>query len=181
MSMSQAIVKAISDLRSRRTACVEEIAKLHAEVADLDAGIRALEMAFNGGYSSGTHLTPVEQITKSQDTESNQRSPAPTSVRRRERPLAKAWADILKFVGSKPGGMSLDLIMDMVDLVGYEVSRNTLRSQMHTYRKRGWVQSVGEGVYRLTSSGASKCGLQMNEAADGATSAASKQGVDSAS
>jgi hypothetical protein len=76
----------------------------------------------------------------------------------RDRALKDIWVLALRFIG-KADRASLDDIMQWSDADNIGIKRNTLRSQLSIYAERGWVERVSDGVYRLTASGAAKCGF----------------------
>lgn len=96
----------------------------------------------------------------------------------RERALKAEWALALQFIGQAETA-SLDAIMKWSDAEGAGIKRNTLRSQLSIYAERGWVERVGDGVYRLTNDGAAKCGLDRQAGNDEAAPAGTESGLSS--
>lgn len=74
----------------------------------------------------------------------------------RERALATKWTKVLRAIGEN-GESALDgLIYEIADDMG--ISRDSMRGQMAYYEKKGLLERVASGVYRLTEEGAVKCG-----------------------
>ena len=96
----------------------------------------------------------------------------------RDRALKGSWTLALRFIG-KAENVSLDDIMRWSDAEGIGIKRNTLRSQLSIYSERGWVERVSDGVYRLTASGAVKCGFVREAQNDEAVLAGTQDGLSS--
>jgi hypothetical protein len=79
------------------------------------------------------------------------------------RSLSQTWESILRFIGEqrKAGYPAMERFAAQR---GIQVTRENLRSQMATYRKRGLVKSRGQGMWSLTDVGRARVGLQ-NEGA----------------
>ena len=69
--------------------------------------------------------------------------------------------------------------MDWSVAEGAGFQRNTLRSQMSIYTDRGWLERVGDGLYRLTDEGAAKCQYVHEAKNDEADAAATDVGLSS--
>lgn len=82
-------------------------------------------------------------------------------ARKRTRSLTGHWQDIMQLV-NEIGDFSYDDLADAAEAVGHEVGRDSLRSQMSGYKTGGLVQSVGDGVFRMTDYGRKAAGIATN-------------------
>ena len=96
---------------------------------------------------------------------------------RRERVLSEKWATVLSSFPNNT--FDYNDIQDLSDLLGLDISRNTTRSQMKTYVHRGLVESIAQGVFKLTESGKKIAGVKQNaEGSDVGTSEPSNNAED---
>ena len=81
-----------------------------------------------------------------------------TRGRKRERQLQPQWVDMLRMIGEQETA-TLDDMEAYGELMGYNIKRNTLRSQVSIYANHGWLERVAQGEFRLTKLGEAKCGF----------------------
>lgn len=71
------------------------------------------------------------------------------------RALSALWTSVLEIVAAHgEKGASYNEIMDVARSRDIAVSRNVLRSQMGNFAKRGLVEPVSTGIWRVTDEGA---------------------------
>ena len=66
------------------------------------------------------------------------------------------------------GEADLDRILTLCKAAGLDTERQTLRSQMANYVKRGYLDRPREGVFRLTAEGSKVAALKPSVGDDGA-------------
>ncbi|MGH7038281.1 MAG: hypothetical protein ACREE1_09100 [Stellaceae bacterium] len=86
---------------------------------------------------------------------------------RRKRSLSKGWQEVLRAIG-RQGESDLDRILAFCGEAGLSVERDTLRSQMFNYVKRGYLVRPREGVFRLTAEGAKIANVPLGAGDDDA-------------
>ena len=89
-------------------------------------------------------------------------SPKPEK-QRRSRSLSGHWKKIMQAVSRNEFGY--DDLAVMADLIGHEVGRDTLRSQMSLYKSAGLVESTDTGKFRLTEAGMKAADINLNDKA----------------
>lgn len=71
------------------------------------------------------------------------------------RPLSDSWRRVLAHIASlESNGASIDDIVTFVEKNNLQISRGSIRSQLSIYNKRGYVERVAGGRYRLSLAGA---------------------------
>lgn len=76
-------------------------------------------------------------------------SVAPISLPGRE--ISPEWKEILSyFLKAAPQAISIDEVMQFIASRDLEINRNAVRSQLHAYVNRGFLERVQEGLYRAT-------------------------------
>jgi len=73
-------------------------------------------------------------------------------TRKRQRKLTGPWQKIMQGA-DLIGDFDYDDLETLAEDAGHTVGRDTLRSQMSGYKSSGLVESVGDGVFRLTDLG----------------------------
>lgn len=80
--------------------------------------------------------------------------PSTSSSTERRRKLSPTWVAVLQFMAaSQDRSASLDTTMAMSQRKGLGIERNVLRSQMSIYGKKGIVEPVDLGSFRITVAG----------------------------
>jgi hypothetical protein len=114
-----------------------KLEKLRAEVAKLEGELRGLNAARNliaRGMGAAT-----------------------TTLFQRE--ISKEWREILTyFLRASPNPVSIGEVMQFIDSRGIQINRNAVRSQLHHYVNRGFLERIGEGLYRATDAVKPLCG-----------------------
>jgi hypothetical protein len=87
---------------------------------------------------------------------------------RRQRSLSAGWQVVLRAIGRK-GEADLDFILGLCGAAGLEITRESLRSQMFNYVKRGYLDRVREGVFQLTIEGRKVAAPEPSVGDDGAS------------
>jgi hypothetical protein len=69
----------------------------------------------------------------------------------RARDLSAEWNDILCFILRRaPNPTSIDDVMQFIVERKFQIRRNAVRSQLHVYMNRGFLERVGDGLYLAT-------------------------------
>lgn len=113
----------------------------------LIAAVKSLDIEINALYEA---ISIMDGSNKADFTRS----------KKRNRALQEKWATVLKFIGQN-GDVGFDVLYPKADEL--EIPRNSMRGQMANYVNEGWLERVAEGVFRLTNSGAVKCGYSEKE------------------
>ena len=72
-------------------------------------------------------------------------------IQGKSRNISSEWSEILcHFLARAPNPLSIDDIMGFIALRGFAINRNAVRSQLHLYMNRGFLERVSDGVYRAT-------------------------------
>jgi hypothetical protein len=67
------------------------------------------------------------------------------------REISREWKEILRFFLQRlPNPVSIDEVMGFIADHGFSINRNAVRSQLHVYVARGFLERLGEGLYRAT-------------------------------
>jgi len=110
-------------------------------------------------------------------TASSKNKTTASNSRRRERGLSEKWATVLAAFPNTTFGYND--IQALSDVLGLDISRNTTRSQMKIYIRRGLVDSIAQGVFKLTEVGKKAAGVKQNaEGPDADTSGPSNHTED---
>lgn len=132
-----------------------ELAQIQEELTPLFERARGLEVEINV-LKEAQNKIGVEAGNKTK--------------RKRERALQPHWNKTLLFIGRMGEAHLNDINRFITQELGMEMSPETQRSQLANYTNRGWLARVAEGVFKLTESGAQKCGYsEKNEAPEGAS------------
>jgi hypothetical protein len=69
----------------------------------------------------------------------------------RSREISAEWREILGFfVKRAPNPASIDEVMAFIDERSFKINRNAVRSQLYAYVNRGFLERLGDGLYRAT-------------------------------
>ncbi|HUJ37280.1 MAG TPA: hypothetical protein VLW88_06350 [Hyphomicrobium sp.] len=69
----------------------------------------------------------------------------------RAREISPEWKDILNFFLQRaPEAVSIDEVMSFIQQRGFDIKRNAVRSQLHLYVHRRFLERMGDGLYRAT-------------------------------
>lgn len=80
---------------------------------------------------------------------------------KRRRSLSATWKAVLAAMAQEPErAFSYDALLQLAADGGYPTTNPTLRSQMSIYQKRGLVERVSSGEYRITRRGLDELGDQ---------------------
>ena len=91
----------------------------------------------------------------------SRRSPDDGHSTKRRRSLSTTWRAVLAAMAQEPErAFSYDALLQLAADKGYPTTNPTLRSQMSIYQKRGLVERVSSGEYRITSRGLDELGEQ---------------------
>ncbi len=82
----------------------------------------------------------------------------PERVETRGRKLDKKWKNVLQFIG-RHDGVSVDEVMEYIELNNYPISKPNLHVQLNSYFKKDWVRRTTQGTYDLTESGMKRSGF----------------------
>jgi hypothetical protein len=67
------------------------------------------------------------------------------------REISSEWREILcLFLNRAPNPASIDEVMEFIERRRFQINRNAVRSQLHTYANRGFLERLGDGLYRAT-------------------------------
>jgi hypothetical protein len=67
------------------------------------------------------------------------------------REISSDWNEILCFfLRRAPNPTSIDEVMQFISERNFKISRNAVRSQLHVYMNRGFLERLGDGLYRAT-------------------------------
>lgn len=135
---SNPLDKLIAEARDR-------LAKAEREAQDARIEIAALEKA--------------KAVIGQPATAGRHRNDQPRTTRRRNRALSEGWRDVLVAIGRDEAGATLDQIHNYCRDVGLNIERQTLRSQMANYVRRGYLERPQEGVFSLTEAGNEAAGI----------------------
>ena len=76
---------------------------------------------------------------------------------KKARRLKKEWIDVLIFIG-KNGAATYADVIEYARSAGISIKEDSLRGQFGSYVDSGFLDRIGPGKFRLTESGAAKCG-----------------------
>lgn len=109
----------------------DDLTKAHGEVIRLEGELEGLRAARRTLQEESSQLElPIEK---------------------KHRAISSQWNDILcHFLASAPRPLSIDDIMAFIAIKGFDITRNAVRSQLHLYMNRGFLERVGDGIYRAT-------------------------------
>jgi hypothetical protein len=69
----------------------------------------------------------------------------------RQREISPEWREILcHLLRRAPNPVSIDEVMEFIEAHRFQISRNAVRSQLHAYVNRGFLERLGDGLYRAT-------------------------------
>jgi hypothetical protein len=140
--------KLISDAREKIARVEREFFRVERELERARDQLATLEMARK---AVGDLAAP---------SRSPRRNGRQQRAGRRTRALSEGWQKVLRAIG-REGESDLDRIVGYCTEAGLEIERQTLRSQMANYVKRGYLDRPREGVFRLTTEGGKAAGLLM--------------------
>jgi hypothetical protein len=67
------------------------------------------------------------------------------------REISPEWREILcLFLKRAPNPASIDEVMEFIERHRFQINRNAVRSQLHSYVNRGFLERLGDGLYRAT-------------------------------
>ena len=134
----------IAAKRSELAQANRKIEVLRAELATLERVARLLDAS-----------PDLQSVTLSQRSSDDGHST------KRRRSLSATWKAVLAAMAQEPErAFSYDAMLQLAADKGYPTTNPTLRSQMSIYQKRGLVERVSSGEYRITSRGLDELGDQ---------------------
>lgn len=99
----------------------------------------------------------------------------PADPKKRTRSLSANWKSIMQAV-HRGGEFGYDELATIADLLGHQVGRDTLRSQMSLYKGAGLVEPTEAGKFRLTEAGLKAAGIDPNNKAPGVEAPGARNG-----
>jgi hypothetical protein len=67
------------------------------------------------------------------------------------REFSPEWREILcLFLKRAPNPASIDDVVQFIEERKFRITRNAVRSQLHSYVNRGFLERLGDGLYRAT-------------------------------
>ncbi|MBI1383357.1 MAG: hypothetical protein GC150_00385 [Rhizobiales bacterium] len=82
----------------------------------------------------------------------------PLPFENKVRGMSEKWASVLNFIVLRsPQPVSVDDILAFAHENGLEVSRSSVRAQLHHYVQRGFIERIGDGAYLITHEGRRYC------------------------
>jgi vacuolar-type H+-ATPase subunit H len=93
---------------------------------------------------------------------------------KRSRSLSGHWKRIMQAVHGDEFGY--DELAMMADVIGHQVGRDTLRSQMSLYKSAGLVESTDSGKFRLTEAGIKAAAIDPNNKAPDVEASGARNG-----
>lgn len=129
-----------------------QIEQKRRELEDLRAAVRRLQSEIASMIATKhALLRDSQQLSFFRETEESGENRFGTSGRRARR-ISSEWNQILNyFVQRAPSPVSIDEVMHFIAQNSFDVSRNSVRSQLHNYAQRHALERVGDGYYRATN------------------------------
>ncbi len=82
--------------------------------------------------------------------------------------MSDVWRNILTYMSANfPNSTDIDDVRKFCTVNGFDMSDDSLRSQLSVYTSRGWLERVSTGSYRPTQSGASAAGATIEAKSPG--------------
>lgn len=120
------------------------------EIEDLDKLVRQLQLRLE---KARTEVMRTEAELKGLLLARDlifQRGGSPPATSGRE--MSNEWKEILSYFRKvAPQPVSIDEVMQFIDTRGLDINRNAVRSQLHSYVNRGFLERVDEGRYRASA------------------------------
>jgi hypothetical protein len=146
------------------SAIADKIAVKRRQLAELERSIELLRVEI-ATYEDALSLVELTRAdSQSARTRSRQTAVSTNQRVRRERGISPSWRTILERVGRNgPQPVDLDDIARFARDAGLDVSSANLRSQMASYNKRGWLERVRPGRYKLSPAGQQIVGVRIDD------------------
>lgn len=152
----------INSLREKANARRANIAALHTRVDEIVKEM-ALLTAQADAYDDAVQIMLASQVDTSESPHNAKPASATTDAHpskadeqeadKRRGPKGPWRRTLIAVRQHHPKDFGMDDVAAIGASVGHEMNRNTLRSQMSSYAKVGWLERVREGRYRFSPQG----------------------------